>query len=104
MNTDIYLTGYNQAFDMSQTYTNKALSAVVEKDGNTGVVDLQIDKVENGDEVYQTILATSLTSTNTKYYCNISFETADPTEKSGSSSYLRLNLYGKVCMPEDLSI
>lgn len=104
LNTDIYLTGYNQAFDMSQTYTNKALSAVVEKDGNTGVVDLQIDKVENGDEVYQTILATSLTSTNTKYYCNISFETADPTEKSGSSSYLRLNLYGKVCMPEDLSI
>lgn len=102
LNTEIYLTGNNQALDMSQAYTNETLSAVVTKDEDTGIADLKIGTVKEEDKEYQTIFATSFSSTNTKYYCNISFETINPIQKTGS--YLRLNIYGSASMPEDLNI
>lgn len=91
-NCYISLTGENKALDMSQSLENLRMSAKVAADENK-VPKLIIDTKENDSgESLQTIYATTLSSNNTKYYCDISFETTDPTLKFGS--YLRLNIYG----------
>ncbi len=103
-NCHIVLTGENYVYDMSESYTNRTTVAqVVETevespDGGTTIVpSLQIDKITSpsegdGASEIQTIYATTLSSSNSEYYCNISFNAIDPLEKLGY--YLRLNIHG----------